>query len=274
MMASQHRVLMCAPDFFTVDYAINPWMVAGEGAVSTRLAMTQWKTLHDALVEVAEVALLPPVDGLPDMVFTANAGVVYGKRAIVSRFEFDERRGEEVHFRRWFENHGFEIVDWPEDLIFEGAGDALVDRGGPRVWAGYGQRTEQAAHEELAKFYPDRELISMRLVDPRFYHIDTCLQPLEGGYLLYYPAAFDDTGRAEIERRVPADKRIAVSTEEAGAFACNAINLDNHIALNRPSSRLQGALESAGFRVTGLDLSEFLKSGGSSKCLVLRLDEP
>lgn len=273
-MPRQHQVLMCAPDYFTVDYAINPWMKAGEGAVSTERAAAQWETLRAALAEVAEVNLLPPVDGLPDMVFTANAGVVYGKRAIVSRFEFEERRGEEAHFRRWFERHGFEIVDWPEELIFEGAGDALVDRGGPWVWAGFGQRTEQAAHDELAKFYPDRELISMRLVDPRFYHIDTCLQPLEEGYLLYYPAAFDDAGRAEIERRVPAEKRIPVTDGEAAAFACNAINLDRDIALNRPAERLRVELEKAGFTVTGLDLSEFLKSGGSSKCLVLRLDEP
>lgn len=273
-MSAQHRVLMCAPDYFTVDYAINPWMKAGEGAVSTELAMQQWRALHDALSGVADVALLPPAEGLPDMVFTANAGVVYHKRAIVSRFEFDERRGEEAHFRRWFENAGFEIVDWPQELIFEGAGDALVDRGGPWVWAGFGQRTEQAAHDELAKFYPDRELVSMRLVDPRFYHIDTCLQPLEGGYLLYYPAAFSEAGQAEIERRVPAGKRIPVTDEEAAAFACNAINLDEHIALNRPSDRLQGELGKAGFQVTGLDLSEFLKSGGSSKCLSLRLDEP
>ena len=273
-MATQHRVLMCAPDYFTVDYAINPWMKAGEGAVSTELAMQQWSALRDTLATVAQVELLSPAEGLPDMVFTANAGVVYNNRAIVSRFEFDERRGEETHFRHWFEQNGFEVVDWPQELIFEGAGDALVDRGGPWVWAGYGQRTEQAAHEELATFYPDRELLSMRLVDPRFYHIDTCLQPLENGYLLYYPEAFSDTGRAEIERRVPADKRIPVLADEAGTFACNAINFDNLIALNKPSERLQGELEKAGFTVKGLDLSEFLKSGGSSKCLSLRLDEP
>lgn len=274
MMTKRHRVLMCAPDYFTVDYAINPWMKSGEGAVSTELAKTQWQALYDTISRLAEVALLPPAEGLPDMVFTANAGVVYHRQAIVSRFEFDERRGEEAHFRRWFENNGFDVLDWPEELIFEGAGDALVDRGGPWVWAGFGQRTEQAAHDELATFYPDRELISMRLVSPRFYHIDTCLQPLEGGYLLYYPSAFTEAGQAEIERRVPAGKRIAVTDEEAAAFACNAINLDEHVALNRPGERLRGVLENAGFEVTGLDLSEFLKSGGSSKCLVLRLDEP
>ncbi len=274
MMTRQHRVLMCAPDYFTVDYAINPWMVAGEEVVSTARAATQWEALRATLAAVAKVDLLPPVDGLPDMVFTANAGVVYGQRAIVSRFGFDERRGEEVHFRRWFEDNNFEVVDWPEELIFEGAGDTLVDRGEAWVWAGYGQRTARAAHDELAKFYPDRELISMRLIDPRFYHIDTCLQPLEGGYLLYYPAAFDDDGRAQIERRVPAAKRIVVSADEAAVFACNAINLDRHIALNQPSARLMGELQAAGFEVTSLDLGEFLKSGGSSKCLVLRLDEP
>ncbi|MGH8161154.1 MAG: dimethylarginine dimethylaminohydrolase family protein [Gammaproteobacteria bacterium] len=273
-MAPRHKILMCSPEYFSVKYAINPWMKGEVGEVSVERAQDQWNKLRATLAEIADVALMEPMPGLPDMVFTANAGVVYGRRAIASRFGFEERRGEEAHFRAWFETNDFEVVDWPESLVFEGAGDALLDRGGPWVWSGYGQRSEEAAQAELAKFYPDRELISMRLVDPRYYHIDTCLQPLEGGHLLYYPEAFDEAGRAEIEKRIPEDKRIPVTADEAASFACNAVNLGSRIVSNAPSARLHEALEAAGYDVTRVDLSEFLKSGGSSKCLVLRLDEP
>ncbi len=273
-MSKPHHVLMCPPDYFTVSYAINPWMNGEDGGVSRARARAQWDALRETLADRAEVELLVPVNGLPDMVFTANAGVVYRGRAIVSRFAPEERRAEEPHFRSWFIRNGFEVVDWPQELIFEGAGDVLVDRDRPWVWAGYGQRTEQAAHRTLADFYADREVISLRLRDPHYYHIDTCLQPLERGYLMYYPEAFDEAGLAEIEYRVSADCRIAVTEEEAASFACNAVNLDDHVVLNHPSSRLAQALQDAGFAVTGLDLSEFIKSGGSAKCLVLRLDEP
>lgn len=273
-MSRRHRVLMCAPEFFAVSYAINPWMAGEEGEVSRARAWAQWEALRTSLGASAEVELLEPVAGLPDMVFTANAGVVYRNRAIVSRFGPEQRRGEEAHFRAWFQAHDFEVIAWPQDLVFEGAGDALLDRGEAWVWAGYGQRTQRAAHGELANFYSDRELVSLRLVDPSYYHIDTCLQPLEGGHVVYFPDAFDDAGRAEIERRIPVDRRIAVTADEAEAFACNAVNLGERIVLNQPSERLRRTLEKKGFEVTGINLSEFLRSGGSAKCLVLRLDEP
>jgi N-dimethylarginine dimethylaminohydrolase len=273
-MSKRHQILMCPPDHFAVNYSINPWMEGEVGDVSVERAKAQWNALRDVLAKFAEVKLLEPAPGLPDMVFTANAGVVYGRRAIISRFGFEERRGEEAHFRNWFEANGFEAVDWPEELVFEGAGDCLLDRGGDWVWSGYGQRSEDAAQAELTKFYPDRELVSMRLVDSHYYHIDTCLQPLEGGHLLYFPEAFDDADRAEIERLIPADKRIPVTADEAANFACNAVNLNDQVVLNAPSERLRTALEAAGYAVTSVNLSEFLKSGGSAKCLVLRLDEP
>lgn len=273
-MATRHRLLMCPPDYFTVSYAINPWMEGEQGTVSRARAQEEWRGLRETLAELADVELLDPVAGLPDMVFTANAGVVYDDRVIVSRFAPPQRRGEEPYFRRWFESHGYRVVDWPQELVFEGAGDALLDRAGAWVWAGYGQRTERRAHEALAEFYRAREVVSLRLVDPFFYHIDTCLAPLEGGYLLYYPEAFDETGRGEIERRVPAAKRIPVSAEEAEAFACNAVNLGKNVVLNEPSERLRHALEEAGFSVAGVVMSEFIRSGGAAKCLVLRIDEP
>lgn len=265
---------MCPPDYFAVSYAINPWMNGEEGAVSRARALEQWEIMRGRLAESAEIELLQPVSGLPDMVFTANAGVVYGRRAIVSRFKPAERRGEEPHFRAWFGTHGFEVLPWPQELVFEGAGDALCDRARSWVWAGYGQRTEPRAHEELRKLYSDREIVSLRLVDPFYYHIDTCLAPLEDGYLLYLPDAFDEEGRREIERRISPALRIPVTADEAEEFACNAVNLDRRIFMNRPSLRLLRALESAGFEVIPIELSEFIRAGGSAKCLVLRLDEP
>lgn len=272
-MRDRDQVLMCPPDYFKVDYSINPWMRSDE-PVAVAAAKRQWDRLHDAIRQVADVELMEPVVGLPDMVFTANAGVIYRKRVIVSHFRPTERRGEERHFKEWFERHGYQIQAWPSALFFEGAGDVLLDRTQPFVWAGYGQRTQRDAHEPLASFYPDRELVSLRLIDPHYYHVDTCLQPLWGGYFLYFPGAFDEEGIAEIERRIPPSRRLPVTASEAASFACNAVNLADQIVLNTPSSRLEGVLREKGFHVTGVDLSEFIKSGGSAKCLCLKLNEP
>lgn len=266
-------ILMCPPDYFEVDYIINPWMDGHSGSLDLALARTQWEGLRAALSECAEVELLEPRPGLPDLVFTANAGFVYGERAVPSHFMPHERRPEEPFLRAWFEARGFDVRVLPDNLAFEGAGDALIDRGGPWLWAGYGFRTELEAHQHLARWF-DLELVSIRLVDPRFYHIDTCLCPLDGGYLLYHPPAFDQASRAEIERRVPRDKLIPVSVENAGHFACNAVNVGERIFMNRTSGQLLEALKARGFHVTQLGLSEFLKAGGSAKCLTLKLTEP
>ena len=266
-------ILMCPPDYFEVDYIINPWMDGHSGSLDLALARTQWEGLRAALAECAEVELLDPRPGLPDLVFTANAGFVYGERAVPSHFMPHERRPEEPFLRAWFEARGFDVRVLPDNLAFEGAGDMLIDRGGPWLWAGYGFRTELEAHQHLARWF-DLELVSIRLVDPRFYHIDTCLCPLDGGYLLYHPPAFDQASRAEIERRVPRDKLIPVSVKNAGHFACNAVNVGERIFMNRTSGQLLEALKARGFHVTQLGLSEFLKAGGSAKCLTLKLTEP
>ena len=267
------RILMCPPEYFEVDYVINPWMDGHSGTLDLELARAQWERLRAGLAECAEVVLLEPRPGLPDLVFTANAGFVYGQRAVPSHFMPHERRPEEPYLRAWFEEHGYDVRVLPENIAFEGAGDALIDRGGPWLWAGYGFRTEIEAHDYLRRWF-DLEVISIRLVDPRFYHIDTCLCPLDGGYLLYHPPAFDADSRAEIERRVPRDKRIPVSVENAGHFACNAVNVGERIFMNRANGQLVEALEARGFRVSQLGLSEFLKAGGSAKCLTLKLTEP
>jgi N-dimethylarginine dimethylaminohydrolase len=272
-MSSIPRVLMCPPDHFEVDYVINPWMDGHAGSLDRALARAQWDALRAAIAECAEVVLLEPVPGLPDLVFTANAGFVHGRRAVPSHFMPHERRPEEPVLRGWFEAAGFDVKVLPDNVAFEGAGDALIDRGGPWLWAGHGFRTEIEAHDYLRRWF-DLEVVSVRLVDPRFYHIDTCLCPLDGGYLLYHPPAFDAASRAEIERRVPRHKRFPVSIENAGHFACNAVNIGERIFMHRARGALVETLEASGFRVTQLGLSEFLKAGGSAKCLTLRLTEP
>jgi len=156
---------------------------------------------------------------------------------------------------------------------FEGAGDALFDRGSKVLWMAHGHRSISAAREVLHERL-GVDVLTLKLVDQRFYHLDTCFCPLEGGYLLYYPPAFDEESRAVIEKRVPAARRIAIGEEDALAFACNAVNIDKTIVVNRATSALVEALRGKGFEVVQTPLSEFMKAGGSAKCLTLRLDEP
>ena len=273
MGSTGDKILMCPPEYFTVDYVINPWMAGHEASLNIDLAKTQWQSLRDTIEEYAETVEIEPQPGLPDLVFTANAGTVYGNKAIASHFMPHERRPEEVHYKKWFRDNGFELLDLNEKIGFEGAGDCLFDRGGPWLWTGYGYRTEIEAHAEIQKFF-DVELISIKLTDSRFYHIDTCFCPLTDGFLMYHPPAFDFDSRLAIESRIPPHKRIIVDTMDAGNFACNAVNVGDTVILNKASDPLKARLMLAGFKVREVGLSEFLKAGGSAKCLTLKLVEP
>jgi N-dimethylarginine dimethylaminohydrolase len=248
MGSTSDKILMCPPDYFTVDYVINPWMAGHESSLDIDLAKKQWQLLRDA-------------------------GTVYGNKAIASHFMPHERRPEEVHYKKWFRDNGFELLDLDEKIGFEGAGDCLFDRGGPWLWTGYGYRTEIEAHAEIQKFL-DVELVSIKLTDSRFYHIDTCFCPLTDGFLMYHPPAFDFDSRIAIESRIPPHKRIIVDTMDAGNFACNAVNVGDTVILNKASDPLKARLMLAGFKVQEVGLSEFLKAGGSAKCLTLKLVEP
>ncbi len=264
---------MCAPDHYDVDYVINPWMEGNVHKSSRDRAVEQWQQLFHLLKDHAIVDLVKPEKGVPDMVFTANAGLVLGKTAVLSRFFHKERQGEEPFFKAWLEEHDFTVHELPKDLPFEGAGDALFDREGRWLWAGYGFRSELDSHPYLARWL-DIEVLSLRLTDERFYHLDTCFCPLADGYLLYYAPAFDAYSNRLIEMRVPEAKRIAITEEDAVTFACNAVNIDRTIVLNKASDKLKQRLESVGFRVLETPLTEFLKAGGAAKCLTLRVTEP
>jgi N-dimethylarginine dimethylaminohydrolase len=265
-------ILMCPPDHFEIAYVINPWMEGQFANTDDGLAHRQWKALRDAIEPHAKILLQPPQRGLPDLVFTANAGLVLDRKVIISRFRSVERQGEEPHDRAWFAENGFEILDWPEALPFEGAGDALFDRGLDLLWVGHGFRSHADVAALLEKTL-GRKTAPLNLIDPRFYHLDTCLCPLAGGYLLYFPPAFDPTSRALIEALVPEALRIAVDEDDALKFCCNAVDLDGTILMNDASERLQMCLRGAGFQPKLVALSEFMKAGGAAKCLTLKLAE-
>lgn len=272
-MTSEIRILMCAPDHYDVDYVINPWMEGNVHKLSRDRAVQQWQGLFQLLKDRAIVELVKPEKGVPDMVFTANAGLVLGKEVVLSRFFHKERQGEEPFFKQWFADQGFTVHELPKDLPFEGAGDALLDREGRWLWAGYGFRSELDSHPYLAKWL-DIEVLSLRLMDERFYHLDTCFCPLTGGYLLYYPPAFDSYSNRLIEMRVPEAKRIPIGESDALNFACNTVNIGNVVVMNKASDELKRRLNAAGFEVVETPLTEFLKAGGAAKCLTLRTTEP
>jgi N-dimethylarginine dimethylaminohydrolase len=272
MKKTPHVFLMCPPEFFDVAYIINPWMHGNMRKIDNALARQQWRSLYDILCDRATVRLVLPQAGSPDMVFTANAGLLRGKQFLLSRFRYPERQSEEPYYADWFMDRGYQVTFMPRDMPFEGAGDALFDRGARRLWMAYGHRSVVAAREEIARLF-DVEVVTLQLTDQRFYHLDTCFCPLIGGCLLYYPPAFDAASRKQIEKLVPAEKRIAISEEDALHFACNAVNAGSTLVVNRASRAFIDALARIGYDVVQTPLSEFMKAGGSAKCLTLRLDE-
>jgi lysine-ketoglutarate reductase/saccharopine dehydrogenase-like protein (TIGR00300 family) len=272
-MTDTVRILMCAPHHYDVDYVINPWMEGNVHRSSREQAEAQWNKLYAVLQGYAQVDLVTPQPGWPDMVFTANAGLVLDQTVVLSRFFHPERQGEEPHFQKWFADQGLTVHTLPKSLPFEGAGDALFDRLLCVLWAGYGFRSELDAHPYLAKWL-DVEVLSLRLVDQRFYHLDTCFCPLTDGYLLYYPAAFDTYSNRLIELRVPEALRIAIDEVDAMNFACNTVNIDRVVVMNHASDGLKQRLADRGFTVVETPLTEFLKAGGAAKCLTLKVTEP
>ncbi len=261
------RILMCPPDHYGIEYEINPWMNRSLGAVRV-LAYRQWRELHAALVSLGvRVETLTPVPGLPDLVFTANAGLIFESTFLSSRFRHEVRARESPVFDAWFAEHGFAVEHLPEEMFHEGAGDALFC--GDVLFAGYRQRSDAVSHQWVAQRFGVR-CLPLELVNPRFYHLDTCFCPLAPGVALYYPEAFDTYGRRVLATHVP--KLIPVAETEAFRFGCNAVVVGDTVVHNSRCPQLSADLGRAGYRSVAVELDEFLKAGGSAKCLTLRLD--
>jgi N-dimethylarginine dimethylaminohydrolase len=260
---------MCPPDYYGIEYEINPWMSV-ERQPDRALAREQWQALFEFLSGEAglDVQLIDPVPGLPDMAFTANAGLVRDRTFVLGSFRNKERAGESLHYRAWFEKAAYAIRPVPPGISFEGEGDVLF-AGQNDAFAGYFTRSDVRAHTRVADVFGVR-LISLQLADPRFYHLDTCFCPLSEEAIVYYPGAFDSYAREVIEAHF-AD-RIEVSEEEAKQFVCNALVVgDRYIQPRGGAQGLRPALERRGYRVHEFDMSEFIKAGGAVKCLVLIL---
>jgi N-dimethylarginine dimethylaminohydrolase len=261
------QILMCPPDYFGIEYEINPWMNIMVGS-DAALARRQWKALASSLQDLGVLEdMIEPVPGLPDLVFTANAGLVWHNLFISSRFRYGVRQGEAPHFEAWARRRNLEVVSLPEGYNFEGAGDALFC--GETLFAGYRFRSDVKSHQWIGERL-GVEVLPVELIDPRFYHLDTCFCPLAPDFALYYPGAFDEYGRSVLRDRIP--QLIEVAVEEAISFSCNAVVVGKTVILNEGAPKLAGDLRARGLGVRPLGFSEFIKSGGSAKCLTLRVD--
>jgi N-dimethylarginine dimethylaminohydrolase len=264
---SQPRILMCPPDFYGIEYEINPWM-RRESQADQPIAQRQWTDLRQILADAgARIELLDPVPGLPDLVFTANAAMIYRQQAILARFRHPQRQGEEPNDERWLAAAGFEVRKLPPEIHFEGAGDALFC--GDTLFAGYRIRSDAKGQQEVGAMVGHR-VIPLELVDGYYYHLDTCFCPLAPGQAIYFPAAFDEYGRRVLADLVP--DLIAVEEHEARRFACNAVVVGRTVVTNTGCPQLQAQLEAKGFATRETPLDQFVKAGGSAKCLTLRLD--
>ncbi|OUE24580.1 dimethylargininase [Clavibacter michiganensis] len=258
------RVLMCRPDHFDVVYKINPWM---DPAIptDTSLAVRQWQTLHDTYVGLGfQVDLIDGIAGLPDMVYAANGGFTLDGIAYGAAFQHAERQPEGPAYMDWFREAGFD-VRVPEE-INEGEGDILLV--GDTIFAGTGFRSDSTSHAEVARIF-DREVVTLRLVDPSFYHLDTAVAVLDDTNIAYLPGAFDAASLEEIDRRFP--DAVEVSAEDASILGLNSYSDGYNVVIAERAVGFERSLRERGYNPIGVDLSELLLGGGGVKCCTLEL---
>jgi N-dimethylarginine dimethylaminohydrolase len=281
LASPQPRYLMCPPRHFAVTYSINPWMDpkgwADGGDALHAVASRQWAALHRALIEAgAAIETLEPAPGLPDLVFTANAAVVLDGKALLARFRHAERRQEQPVFAKAFRAlaaRGLidDVIETPEGVILEGAGDCIWDRHRGLFWMGCGFRSDAAASAVVERTF-GVPCVALTLADPSFYHLDTAFCALPCGAVVYHPGAFTPAARETIEWLVAPSQRIALGRDDAARFAANAVCFGNVGIMSGASEALAQALAERGYVLVTTPLDAFLKSGGSACCLTLRLD--
>lgn len=261
-------VLMCKPTYFEVAYEINAWMHL-DNPVDVELAKQQWQSVHDTYLELGyEVKSIEPVRGLPDMVFSANGALVIDGKVFSTNFgeHAIERRPETDFFEKWFKDNGYNEIYRPKNPS-EGEGDILFS--GDTIFAGWGQnRSSKESHKELQEFF-NKETVSMHLVDPRFYHLDTAMSPIDDETVMFYPGAFDDESRNQLEKRFK--NKIHASEEDAAGFGLNAVSDGHNVVMSSAAKGLISELKNRGYNPIGKDMTEFRKSGGAVKCCTLEL---
>jgi len=263
------RYLMCPPRYYTVEYSINPWMDPSK-PVDTALAMLQWTQLRDTYRRLGhDVEEIEPQPGLPDMVFAANSGTVVDGRVLGARFRAPERAPEAEHYRRWFMGHGYRDVVMPS-RVNEAEGDLVWT--GRYLLAGMGFRTDPAAHDEAQEVL-GVPVVSLQLVDPRFYHLDTALTVLDdhpdNPVVAYYPAAFSPGSQRALRRLFP--DAVIANTADAECLGLNATCDGRHVVLAAEAVDLAAQVAALGFEPVFVDISELRKSGGGPKCCTMEL---
>jgi N-dimethylarginine dimethylaminohydrolase len=265
LISRSRHYLMCRPTHFAVEYAINPWMDPGLPVDRVR-AVSQWETLRRTYTDLGHrVDTIEPLADLPDMVFAANGGLVIDGAAYTAQFHEPERAAEGPAYCAWFEQAGLGPVHVAKE-INEGEGDLLV--AGRFVLAGTGFRTSLAAHQEVQELF-GRPVITLQLVDPRFYHLDTALSVLDERTLAYYPEAFSP-GSAQVLRELFPDAILATAAD-AEVLGLNAVSDGRHVVLAEQAHGLHGRLARRGYTPIGVDMSELMKAGGGAKCCTLEI---
>lgn len=280
-MPPSAHILMIDSAHFDVHYAINPWMQptrwAADAATLQSRARASFTALRQMLKQIGcRVSVAEGVAGLPDMVFTANAGIVLDRRVLLARFRHPERQGEEPHFAAIFRDlqaqGEIDSVDvLPPGCFQEGAGDCIWDATRGHFWAGWGPRSSREAVDAVAAHF-DQRVVPLELVTERSYHLDVCFCPLSGGEILYYPPALSAEARERVAAEVAPELRIEASDDDLAQFNVNAVNVGRDVVMSRCSTRLKDVLEARGYRVHTVDLAPFMLSGGGAFCMTLRLD--
>lgn len=262
--ATARRYLMCRPTYFAVEYRINPWMDPS-APYDTALAIEQWSALREVYLELGHtVEEIDPVPGLPDMVFAANGATVIDGRVLAVQFRDPERADEAPAYRGWFERAGFEVHEAKH--VNEGEGDILL--AGDFVLAGTGFRTASAAHAQAQEVF-GRPVITLQLVDPAYYHLDTALCVLDGRTVAYLPQAFSAGSQAVLARLFP--DAVLAEPADAAVLGLNAVSDGRHVVLPSQATGLATALQARGYETIGVDMSELRKAGGGPKCCTLEI---
>ena len=260
------KFLLCKPTFYGVKYEINPWMDI-EKSPSWTKARRQWNKLKTVISRCkAKIHYLNPSPTQPDMVFTANSGVLKNNIFVSSNFKHKERQGEKEHFKRWFKDSGYQVYEIHPEINFEGAGDALFE--GETLFAGYGIRTDKEAYSTIYKSLEIENLVYCQLINDYFYHLDTCFCPLGNGHAIVYPKAFSSISLERMSKEIELHE---VPEKDAKKFACNAVVIGNQVIISSGCNKTRKILEDLGMIVFDVDMDQFILAGGACKCLTIKI---
>jgi N-dimethylarginine dimethylaminohydrolase len=268
-LAWGRRYLMCRPDHFRVDYAINPWMDV-DATLDTERALAQWDNLAATLESAgAVVERIVAHEATPDMVYAMNYGLVDGDHVAITNFRFEQRRPESESAEWWFGERGYRTTRVADTCAgaFE-AGDAFLF--GSQLIAAAGPRTDLVSHAALRDVF-DVRVASVQVVHPALYHLDLSFCPLDETKAIVAPAAWDAAGRATVSTLVP--EPLVIDEEEAYTFCANSVVVGDVVVMPQGSPlRVARTLERWGFTVGMVDVGELHKGGGSIRCMTLPLD--